>query len=146
MRKFKISVNGISYQVEVEEINGSPGPAAIPVMKNNGAPGLEAKTPGAVVSSAPVAPPTSAPAAPVAGSPAVSIGEGDSAVKTPMPGKVTKIFVTEGQQVNKGEVVIILEAMKMQNEIPATAAGTIKSINVTIGQGLKAGDIIAVIG
>jgi glutaconyl-CoA decarboxylase len=62
-----------------------------------------------------------------------------------MPGKVTKIVAKEGQKVKKGEVLMILEAMKMQNEIGSPVDGTIKSINVTAGQSVKPGETMAVL-
>lgn len=63
-----------------------------------------------------------------------------------MPGKVSKIVAKVGQTVKKGDVVLLLEAMKMQNEIGAPAAGTIKSINVNAGESVKPGHVMAVIG
>ncbi len=64
----------------------------------------------------------------------------------PMPGSVSKIVAKEGQTVKKGDVVLMLEAMKMQNEIMAPVGGTVKSINVAAGESVKPGQIMAVIG
>ena len=61
----------------------------------------------------------------------------------PMPGKILSIKTTVGQKVKKGDVILILEAMKMENEIVATDDGTIASINVTAGQTVEAGDLLA---
>ncbi|WP_378953110.1 biotin/lipoyl-containing protein [Pelosinus sp. sgz500959] len=127
MKKFNINVNGTAYQVEIEEVKEVK--AAAPVAK-------------AAPAAAPAAP--KAPAAPAAPAPA-EVGAGDTAVTSPMPGKIIKIVAAAGQAVKKGDVLMILEAMKMQNEITANADGTIKSINVAADQGVKTNDILAVI-
>ena len=85
---------------------------------------------------------TTAAAAPA---PAV-VGAGDTAINAPMPGKIVKLVAEAGKAVKKGDVVLILEAMKMQNEISAPADGTLKSINVAAGQSVKPGEVLAVIG
>ena len=118
MRKFKVAVNGVTYNVEVQE--------------------------GEVVAAA-SAPPLPAAAPPVVAT-QVKIADGDTPVNSPMPGRVTKIVAKVGDAVKKGDVLMLLEAMKMQNEIGAPACGTVKSINVTKGQGVKPGDVMAVIG
>ena len=115
MKKFNVIVNGVTYDVAVDEVFG-------------------AATPAPVVVSAPV---TAAPA---------QVGAGDTTVNAPMPGKIVKLLLEAGQIVKKGEVVLILEAMKMQNEITAPVAGTVKSLQVTAGQNVKPGEILAVIG
>ena len=125
MKKFNIKVNGTSYEVEVEEekvAGAAPAPKA----------------------AAPAAPKAAAPAAPAKA--AVSAGAGEASVNAPMPGKIVKVLVSEGQQVNSGDVLLILEAMKMQNEIAATQAGTVKAINVAAGQSVKAGDPLVIVG
>ena len=71
---------------------------------------------------------------------------GESAVNAPMPGKVIKLVASVGQAVKAGEVVLILEAMKMQNEIVAPVDGSVKAINVAAGQAVQAGEVLAVIG
>ena len=88
-----------------------------------------------------------APAAPAApAKAAVSAGAGEASVNAPMPGKIVNVLVSEGQKVNSGDVLLILEAMKMQNEIAATQAGTVKAINVAAGQSVKAGDPLVIVG
>ena len=77
---------------------------------------------------------------------AVSAGAGEASVNAPMPGKIVNVLVSEGQKVNSGDVLLILEAMKMQNEIAATQAGTVKAINVAAGQSVKAGDPLVIVG
>jgi len=86
----------------------------------------------------------STPAAPAKA--AVSAGAGEASVNAPMPGKIVNVLVSEGQKVNSGDVLLILEAMKMQNEIAATQAGTVKAINVAAGQSVKAGEPLGIVG
>lgn len=123
MKKFKITVNGKSYEVEVEEVGGS-APAA------------------------PAAPVQSAPAAQVQ-SPAPAVGgpipEGAITVKAPMPGKISALKVEEGTDVKRGDVLLVLEAMKMQNDITATADGKLHEMRVKVGDNVKTGDVLAVI-
>ncbi|MDR3589341.1 MAG: biotin/lipoyl-binding protein [Negativicutes bacterium] len=125
MRKFKVSVNGVSYSVEVQEEGMVVTPAPV----------------------APAAPPAApAPAAPAPVSAPVAVAAGETPVKAPMPGKITKILAKAGDKVKKGDVLLLLEAMKMQNEIVAPGEGTVKSLHVSSGQGVKAGEVMVVIG
>ncbi|MCI6869767.1 MAG: biotin/lipoyl-binding protein [Selenomonadales bacterium] len=131
MKKFNITVNGTAYEVEVEEVKaGGSAPVARPA-----APGAAAPAP------APAAAPAPAPAAPAA-----AAGAGETAVEAPMPGKVIKVVAAAGTAVKSGDVVIILEAMKMQNEICAPCDGTVKAVNVSAGQTVTAGQAMAIIG
>ena len=125
MRKFKVNVNGASYTVEVAEegVASIAAPAA---------------------ARAAVAAPAAAPA-PVAATALAEVSAGDTPITAPMPGKVSKIMKKAGDKVVKGECIMTLEAMKMQNEIGVPVGGTIKSINVTKGDGVKPGQIMAVI-
>ena len=125
MKKFNITVNGATYQVEVEEVCVAP---------------VAAKAAPAAAAAAPkAAAPKAAAAAPA------EVGAGDTAVASPMPGKIIKVLVEAGKAVKKGDVLMILEAMKMQNEITAPVDGTIKSVNAAADQGVKTNDILAVI-
>lgn len=121
MRKFQVTVNGNTYEVEVQEVGqGSSFVATQPAV---------AQTPVAV------------PAAPTA--PVTSIdNEGANKVGAPMPGKIVDVKVTVGQTIKEGDLVAVLEAMKMENEIFATASGTVASVNVSAGQMVEANDII----
>ena len=122
MRKFVVNVNGKSYEVEVEEVGGAPSVAP-------------------VATAAPVAAPVaSAPAAPAA--PAASAPAGATKVEAPMPGTILRIDVKAGDSVNEGDVLCILEAMKMENEIVAPCAGTVASVNVNQGQSVNSGDLL----
>ena len=85
-----------------------------------------------------------APAAPAAAPKAAAAGE--RSVDAPMPGKIVEVKVSVGQPVKAGDTLLILEAMKMQNEIAADADGTVKAINVTAGQSVKVRDSLVILG
>lgn len=123
MKNYRITVNGTSYDVSVEELSGGAAPAAAPV-----------------VAAAPVAAP--APAAPAAPAPAAG-GAGSIKVSSPMPGKILAVKANVGDSVKKGQVILILEAMKMENEVVAPEDGTIASIDVTVGASVESGDTLA---
>ncbi|RUS40640.1 acetyl-CoA carboxylase biotin carboxyl carrier protein subunit [Lacticaseibacillus paracasei] len=125
LRKFKITIDGKTYLVEMEEIGGAP--AAQP------APAAPA-TPAATPTPAQATPAASAPAAPVA-----PTGEGE-VVTAPMPGTVTKILVKDGDAVTENQPLMILEAMKMENEIVAPKAGAIGQVFATLNQNVNSGD------
>lgn len=125
MRYFNITVNGTAYSVAVEETN-----AAAPV----------ATAPVAPV--APMAAPT--PAAP-APAPAAAPVAGGEKVSAPMPGTLLDVKVAVGASVKKGDILVILEAMKMENEILAPCDGTVKQIAAK-GAAVNSGDLLAVIG
>ena len=120
MKKFNVTVNGSKYEVEVEEIGGSASVA---------------------VPSAPVAP--VAPAAAPKAAPAASGSAGSVKVAAPMPGTVLKFNVKVGDSVKKGDTILMLEAMKMENEIAAPADGVIASIDVAQGAAVNTGDTLA---
>lgn len=122
MKKFAINVNGKAYEVEVEEIGGA---------SSNVAP---AQTAAPVQAAAPVQ--TAAPA-PVS-------GEGTK-IEAPMPGTILKINVNVGDTVTEGQAVVVLEAMKMENDIPATVNGQVVSIHVNQGDSVNSGDVLVVI-
>lgn len=132
--KYKVTLKGRTYEVEVEAGEAmlvdeyeayAPAPAAAP----------------APIAAAPVAAaPAAAPAPAAAG--ALAAGE---VVKAPMPGNILKINVAQGQKVNEGDCIIVLEAMKMENEIVATKSGTIAQIVVAKGATVDTGAPLAVI-
>ena len=127
MRKFVINVNGNQYEVEVEEVRDGSTVAATPA--------------------APAAPQASqAPQAAPAAKADTSVPSGAAKVTAPMPGTILAVNVSKGDTVKKGDVVAILEAMKMENEIAATQDGTITSVNVAKGASVNSGDVIVSIG
>lgn len=127
--KYKVTLNNRVYEVEVEQ-----GEA---MLVNE----YELAAPAVAAPAAPAAPVAAAPAAaPAAG--ALAAGE---VITSPMPGNILKINVTQGQHVNEGDVLIVLEAMKMENEISATKSGTVAQINVTKGAVVETGTPLVVI-
>ncbi len=140
MRKFNITVNGKAYEVEVEEV----GAVGTPVSRPQAAPvARPAVAPTAAPATAPAAAPAPAPAAAAAPAPAAGSGE---MVNAPMPGTILDLKVAVGDSVVSGDVLCILEAMKMENEIMAPTAGKIVSIHVTKGASVNSGDVLIVIG
>lgn len=123
MKNYRITVNGTSYDVSVEELSGGAAPVAAPI------------------AAAPVAAPAPA-AAPAAPAPAAG-GAGSIKVSSPMPGKILAVKANVGDSVKKGQVILILEAMKMENEVVAPEDGTIASIDVTVGASVESGDTLA---
>ena len=131
MRKFNVTVNGKSYEVEVEETGAPTAMAAIPVV--HAMPAVHAAPAPVAADPAPKAPPAMKPASGAAG--AVKIN-------APMPGTILRVLVEPGQAVKKGAVLLILEAMKMENEIMAAKDGIIATVNVTKNQQVNSGDLM----
>ncbi len=132
MKKYNITVNGTTYEVMVEEVNGSY--ASTPSYTAPVAP---------IAPVAPVAAPVAAPAPKAAPAPAASGAQGGTKVSSPMPGTILEVKVSVGQAVKKGDVICVLEAMKMENDIPAPQDGVIASVNTQKGASVNAGDILA---
>ncbi|HEY8500096.1 MAG TPA: biotin/lipoyl-containing protein [Clostridia bacterium] len=131
MRKFVINVNGNRYEVEVEEVGGSVNavqPAAAPVQAAPAEP----------------AQPVQKAEAPAAPKPAANSSAPAGAVKitAPMPGTILDIKVKTGDQVKKGDILLILEAMKMENEIVSPQDGVIASVNTSKGASVNSGDLL----
>lgn len=124
MKNLIITVNGVSYDVQVEEVGASSAPRAA----------APAPAPAAAPAQAPAAAP--APAAKPAGT------QGSVKVAAPMPGTILSVKVSVGQQVKKGDTVAVLEAMKMENEIPAPQDGTVSSVDVSNGATVETGATI----
>ena len=137
MRKFIVQVNGVQYDVEIEEIGGACAPAAMPA-----APSASAPAPAAQSAPAAPAPSAPAPAAPAQSAPAAAQSVGGEAIKAPLPGTVLDIKVAPGQNVTKGDVLFVLEAMKMENEILAAHDGVIASVNVQKSSSVNSGDVL----
>ncbi|MDD6328841.1 MAG: biotin/lipoyl-containing protein [Eubacteriales bacterium] len=119
MKNYRITVNGTAYDVAVEELGAG------------------------TASAAPVAAPVAAAPAPSAPAPAASGAAGGTVVPAPMPGKILSVKASVGASVKKGDVILLLEAMKMENEVVAPSDGTIASINVSAGDSVEAGDTLA---
>ncbi len=121
MRHYRVNVNGTSYEISVEEITAE-----------------EAKKSAAAAPSAPAPAPAPAPASAPA-------SEGATTVSSPMPGTILSVSVSAGSTVKKGDILMILEAMKMENEIMAPCDGRVASVGVQQGASVKTGDMLCVI-
>jgi len=139
MRKFVITVNGKSYEVEVEEI--TQGEVAAPSAPA-AAPASTAASESAS-SAAPVSTPVES--KPASTAPSASIPKDAEIVKAPMPGTILDIKVKPGDQVAKGQTLLILEAMKMENEIVCPRDAKVVSIQVATGSSVNAGDALVAI-
>ena len=151
MNKYQYKVQGVDYEVEIEEVEGNIAkvnvngiPFEVELQKPINAakhptmirPKVEAPKPAAT---------TPPPAAPAPAAPATPVGAG-TPLKAPLPGTIVDVKVAVGQQVNVGDVVLILEAMKMQNNIEAEYAGTVTSITVKQGDTVMEGSVLLTIG
>ena len=116
MKKYRVIVNGVQYEVELEAMDS------------------------ANAASAPAAPVAAPAAAPVAAAPA-----GGEKVTSPMPGNILAVNVSNGQSVKSGDVLFILEAMKMENEILAPCDGVVSAVSVTKGQTVETGVLLCTI-
>ena len=121
MKKYNVTVNGTAYEITLEVVDAA-----------------DIKAAPAPVAAAPAPAPTPAPAAPVANA------NGET-VKSPMPGTILSVNVQNGAAVKKGDVLMVLEAMKMENEIIAPCDGTIASVNVQNGASVETGATLCVI-
>ncbi len=115
MKNLRITVNGVSYDVQVEELSEGAAPAAVATPAPKAVPKAVPKATGAA---------------------------GATKVTAPMPGTILSVNVSVGQQVSEGQAVVILEAMKMENEIPAPCSGTVASINVEKGATVETGAVL----
>lgn len=115
MKKYKVNVNGTVYEVAIEVMDGA----------------------------APVAAPAAAPAAPAA--PVATAPAGGEKIASPMPGTILSVNVSNGQTVKKGDILFILEAMKMENEIVAPRAGTVAQIVAAKGASVESGAPLVVL-
>ena len=144
MKRFQVTVNGVAYDVQVQEVGGAAAPAPVPVAAPVAPPPVAA---AAAPAPAPAAPAPAAPApvapAPAAPAPAAPVAAGGSTrVEAPMPGNIWEVRCSVGQVVNRGDVLVILEAMKMENEIVAPEAGTVASIHVAKGDTVETGALL----
>jgi biotin carboxyl carrier protein len=121
MKNLRITVNGVAYDVQVEELGAD------------------------AVAAAPAAAPAPAKAAPAPKAAPKTVGAGEK-VAAPMPGTIVSVNVSDGQAVKKGDVLVVLEAMKMENEIKAPKDGTITGISVNKGESVDTGATLVTIG
>ena len=151
MNKYQYKVQGVDYDVEIEEVEGNLAKVSV-----NGIPfEVELKRPinpvhaikkPKVAAPKPAAPaPAPAAAAPKPAAPAAAAGAGNP-VKAPLPGTISSISVKVGDQVNVGDTALVLEALKMQNNIEAEYAGTVTSIVVNPGDSVMEGAVLLTIG
>lgn len=134
MKEYKFKINGKEYNVAIGEADGKMLSVNV-----NGAPyQVELENAPVVAPAAPVAAPATAPAPAAAASAPKPAGAGEK-VNSPLPGVIVEVSVKEGQAVKAGQKVAVLEAMKMENEIPAPKDGTITAIHVNKGDSILEG-------
>lgn len=151
MKQYSYTINGAAYDVQIESIKGS-----VAKVKVNGLdfdvqihgsltegdlPNLEGGAPAAAPAAPVATAPAAAPAAPAKG----EAGAG-APIKAPLPGVVTKVLVQQGQAVKKGDTVLVLEAMKMENNIQAEQDGTVTGICCAPGDSVMEGTTLITIG
>ena len=152
MKKYVIKVNGVSYEVEVEETGSAGAPtlsyapvqavapvAPVPVAAASAAAQTSVAAPAAQAAPAMQAAPA-APAAQAAPASPPAVIAGSELIKAPMPGTILSVQATAGKAVKKGEVLCILEAMKMENEIVSPRDGVVAGVSTSKGASVNAGD------
>ena len=145
MKKFKFTISGKPYEVEVQDIEGN-----IATVNVNGTEYKVEMEEQAAPVVAPIARPaaktTSAPTQSAAPKPAAATGGAGYKMAAPLPGTIMQIFVKQGDAVKKGDKLLMYEAMKMENNLLAEADGTITAINCRQGDNVLQGDTLIVIG
>ncbi len=147
MKEFAFKINGAEYKCAVEEIEAGKTKVTV----NGKVYEVETEAPKAAPvaakpAAAPAPKPSAAPAAPKAEAKPAAAPAAGLQVKSPLPGSVIKVLVSEGQAVKKGDTLLTLESMKMENAIMAEADGTVKQIAVTPGQNVMQDDLLIVLG
>lgn len=134
MKQYQIVVNGVSYEVQVDEVGSQ---ASAPVA----APAPVAPAPAAAPVAAPAAP-TAAPAPAAAPAPSAAPSAGATVVEAPMPGTILDVRVKPGDTIKEHQVLLTLEAMKMENEISSPRAGVVDTVQVVKGASVNTGDVL----
>ena len=146
MKEYKLKINGNEYNVTVNEVDGSMAEVEV-----NGTPFKVEFDKPVKKAAAPVAKPVAksaapAPAAAPVAKPGAAAGGAGTAVTSPLPGVILDVCVKEGDAVKRGQTVMVLEAMKMENAIEATADGTVTAIKVGKGDSVLEGAPLVIIG
>ena len=140
-----VTVNGKALKIDIESCGFSQINAAFPIQVSGQAPRPAAaprSTAAPVAAAAAAAAPAPSPAP--AAKPAADVQ--GTKVESPLPGVIKSVSIKPGDKVQENQIIITLEAMKMENEICAECSGTILSVNVTVGQSVMEGQVLAVIG
>lgn len=132
MKMFRIRVNGNEYEVEIEEITPAPGDPPAKTTAADHSRQQQVIKPAARQTAKPAAPPA-------------PVRNGAETIAAPMPGTIVDILIQPGAQISRGQTLIILEAMKMHNEILATHDCTVAEVHVTKGASVNAGDVLIVL-
>ena len=135
MKKYRITVNGKTFDVDVEEAGAQkPGHSPVSIPEAVAPAPAPVPAPRTVSAQAPAASPT----APIP----VALAGGATAMKSPLPGKILKVLATPGSSWKKGDTLLIIEAMKMENEILAPRDCTVEEVAVESNQTVKTGDLL----
>lgn len=135
MKAYQVTVNGQVFQVTVEEASGTGTIPAMSLIQPVAAPMPQ-----------PVAPAPKPAPAPAPAKPKAEVPTGGKKIQAPMPGKILKLNFTTGSTVKRGDVLVVLEAMKMENDIMAPNDATIVSVHVAQGDNVNTGDVLVVLG
>ena len=146
MKEFTFKINGAEYKCAVEEIEAGKTNVTVNGKVYTVETEAPAKPAAAPKPAAPAAKPAAAPAPKAEAPKAAAAPAAGLQVKSPLPGSVIKVLVSEGQAVKKGDTLLTLESMKMENAIMAEADGTVKQIAVTPGQNVMQDDLLIVLG
>ncbi len=147
MKEFNFKINGTDYSANIKEVEGNEITVEV-----NGTPYKVTvdkqlrPSPKAVQQPTPIAKPTPAAAATVAAAPKAAPSAVGTKIATPLPGTILAVYVAVGDTVKPGQVVVNLEAMKMENAIESDVAGTVKAVNVRQGDSVLEDDVLVVIG
>ena len=141
MKNYKLKINGNDYNVEINEVEGQEIKLDV-----NGTPYVVTVDQEIKQQKKPVVSSPRPQAAPTAAAPKAGAAAAGAKVTTPLPGTILDVFVNVGDTVKAGQTVVLLEAMKMENNIEADTAGTIKEVKVRKGDSVLEGDVLVVIG